>query len=137
MLVAIVLAAAVAGSAPAKPPPPIVGLWRTPDNATVRIDACGAAYCGWLVDSDEITEDPDLRDENNPSPALRSRPLKNLKILSDLALKDSAWSGVIYNPDDGRTYGGALQLSGPNLLHLRGCAIRLLCRTESWRRLGP
>ncbi len=137
MLVAIVMAAvAAAGSAPAKAPA-IVGLWRTPDDATVRIDQCGAAYCGWLVTSDDIAASPDLRDENNPAPGLRSRPLKDLKILSDLALKGSSWAGTIYDPDDGKTYGGTLAPSGADSLRLRGCAIPPFCRTEVWRRVRP
>jgi len=44
------------------------------------------------------------------------------------------WSGgELYNPDDGRTYTGEIRVKR-GTLELRGCALRIFCQTQTWRR---
>ena len=74
-------------------------------------------------------------DKNNPDPTLRSRPLTGIEIVSGLReTSPGVWTGGrLYNPDDGRTYTGTVRLRG-GLLELKGCALNIVCRDQTWRR---
>lgn len=66
---------------------------------------------------------------------MRSRPLLGVEIVRGLRQTgEGLWSGgKPYNPDDGRTYTGTVRLRAGGLA-LRGCALRLVCQTQTWRR---
>jgi uncharacterized protein (DUF2147 family) len=134
---AIILAAS---AAPAATP---FGLWYAEGGAAqVEIVPCGDRLCGrvaWLrspLDEDGCA----LRDERNPDPALRDRPIIGIEVLTGMAGDGDGrtWSGgTIYDPVSGRTYRCTLQLDGENRLHLRGyVGVPLLGRTTTWIRVG-
>jgi uncharacterized protein (DUF2147 family) len=74
-------------------------------------------------------------DGRNPDRALRSRPLVGVEIVRGLReTAPGVWSdGAVYNPDDGRTYTGTVKVRGGKL-ELRGCALNVICQTQTWRR---
>jgi len=120
-----------------------VGQWYAEGGAAVvEIAACGDALCGrvaWL--HSPLDEDGcELRDKNNPDPALRNRRVIGLQILSGLVASDQnpvSWTGgTIYDPVSGNTYRCRLELEGHDRLRLRGyVGIPLFGRTTTWTRV--
>ncbi|MEL7482375.1 MAG: DUF2147 domain-containing protein, partial [Pseudomonadota bacterium] len=53
------------------------------------------------------------------------------------AYHQSAWrGGTLRNPEDGRRYSGTITLVDGDRLELQGCAARIFCRRQTWRRLS-
>jgi uncharacterized protein (DUF2147 family) len=117
--------------------PPLTGRWRTPvDNSVVEIAACGAALCGRLLASDRLRADPGRVDEHNRDPRLRHRPLRGLLLISGLTPAVGAEArGSIYNPADGATYEARLSLKDADRLEVKGCALKVICKAQTWVRL--
>ena len=115
----------------------VLGTWHSPTkNGVIAIRRCGASICGTLENGDDMKAHPDAKDVNNKDAGQRGRPLKGLTMLSGFTWSDGAWSdGQVYNPDDGRTYGGRITPVDANTLKLRGCVFVPLCKTERWTRL--
>jgi uncharacterized protein (DUF2147 family) len=120
-----------------------VGRWYAEGGAAVvEITPCRDALCGrvvWL--HSPLDEDGcELRDKNNPDPALRNRPVVGLQILGGLVASDQrtvSWTGgTIYDPVSGNTYRCRLDLNGRDRLRLRGyVGIPLVGRTTTWTRV--
>ncbi len=130
-------AASAAGAGP-------LGLWSAEGGAAqVEIFPCAKGPYGrvaWLRSPFDENGCP-VRDEHNPTPALRDRELLGLELLSGLRPSQNApnvWTdGQIYDPTSGRTYRAALSLDGPRRLLLRGyLGIQLLGRTTASIRVG-
>jgi uncharacterized protein (DUF2147 family) len=115
----------------------VTGLWQTPGNGgQVEIARCGNSLCGKLVTSDHIKADPGRKDAKNKDEAQRGRPLKNLQMLYDFTGGPTKWTGgKVYNPEDGGTYSGTIELVSDNQLKLKGCIVAPLCKTQKWTRL--
>jgi uncharacterized protein (DUF2147 family) len=121
-----------------------VGLWYAEGGAAeVEISQCSDGLCGkvvWL--RSPIGDDGcELRDEKNPDPAARARPIVGLQVLTGLQPFEedgSQWvGGTIYDPTGGRTYSCIARLEGEDRLFLRGYfGIQLLGRTTTWVRVG-
>ena len=113
----------------------ILGYWREPSGAIIRIVPCGPALCVDLV-ALPPGRHPST-DVRNPNRGLRERPLCGLRIGAGFIERDArhADGGHIYDPRNGRTYRGSMTLDG-NLLRLRGyVGLRLFGRTETWMRV--
>jgi uncharacterized protein (DUF2147 family) len=95
-----------------------LGDWRTEANkGSVRIERCGRALCGYLL---------------NPSNAKAESVLINMKPKAA-----SQWSGNVYSRDSGETYYGTMVLEGPNALRVEACALgRFFCSGNVWTRIG-
>ncbi len=113
------------------------GLWQTPTNGgQVEISHCGNSLCGKLVNSDHIKANPAVKDERNKDESQRGRPLKNLQMLYDFTGGPTKWTGgKVYNPDDGGTYSGTIELLSDNQLKLKGCIVAPFCKTQVWNRV--
>ncbi len=128
-----VVAAVIAAS----PPVDVTGLWRTPvDNGSVvRLQRCEDGLCGYIVTSPHIQSDPGQKDLRNRDAAKRDRPLRNLMFLKVRAIAPGRWGdGWVYNPEDGGAYKGVMTLKPDGSLHLTGCIVAPLCKTQTWRR---
>ena len=115
----------------------LLGRWRTPaQNGVVAIERCVAALCAKVVDAAALRADPDQRDVRNRDPALRSHPVKGLTVLRAASGGPRVWTaGPLYDPDSGQGAAtGTLTLVAPDRLAVRGCIVRLLCRTQTWTR---
>jgi uncharacterized protein (DUF2147 family) len=114
------------------------GVWQAGDNgeSKIQIEPCGDALCGrivWMVAPKDVGGQMKV-DANNPEPALRSQPLLGLMILSDLrpsASKRNQWEGMIYNPEDGKTYAVFVRPKA-GALDVEGCLLNFLCQTKTW-----
>ena len=115
----------------------VTGLWQTQTNGgQVEISRCGNSLCGKLITSDHIKASPAQKDVKNKDEAQRGRPLKNLQMLYDFSGGPTKWTGgKVYNPDDGGTYSGTVELLSDNELKLKGCIVAPLCKTQKWTRL--
>ena len=114
----------------------IVGNWRTSTGSVVQVYACSGAICLRVLAIEKTA--PGTVDENNPDPRLRSRSLCGLQIGSGFQPKDggqSAETGQIYDPKNGKTYSASLAIDGADHLKLRGyMGVKLFGRTEEWTR---
>ena len=134
ILIAFAALGALAGPASAAD---VTGLWATPTNGGhVEISRCGASLCGKLVTSNQIRTNPALKDIRNQDAAQQGRTLKGLLLLSDFTGGPAKWSGgKVYNPDDGGTYAGTLEMVSDTQLKLKGCIVAPLCKTQVWNRV--
>jgi uncharacterized protein (DUF2147 family) len=113
-------------------------IWLTQaGDAKVQVSRCGTGICGkvvWLKDPiDKATGRPQI-DDKNPNPALKNRPMIGLQLFSNMQPSGpNAWSGVIYNADDGQSYASTVAQLDTNRLEVRGC-VGALCGSEIWTR---
>lgn len=133
----------VALTAKADDPDLLVGRWLSAKRRNqVQIYKQGDRYFGklvWIAEPNETTTNTPKVDKRNPDDRLRTRPLLNMPIMTNLVYKGGkVWSdGHIYNPEDGRTYGCELTLRDPNTLDLRGymMGMSFLGKTTTWTRV--
>jgi len=140
-LATLIVAAALSASHAYAQVPPVFGDWATQGyGSLVGLAPCArnrATICGeirWLWRASDTTGQP-RRDNRNPDPTHRARPLVGVEILQ--GFRETApnvfTGGTIYNPDDGRTYTGTIRLR-QDALYLQGCALGVFCQTQVWRR---
>jgi uncharacterized protein (DUF2147 family) len=130
-------------------PSEIVGDWLVESrDAVIRIERVDGEYQGHILWQLHDTYGPEdgpglsgkiVTDRNNPDPALRSRPLTGLRLLTGLKFDPDSnkWKGGhVYNSDNGRTYNCLVRLLGPNRLQLRGyIGISLFGGSTVWSRV--
>lgn len=46
----------------------------------------------------------------------------------------NSWKGDLFNPEDGKTYGGSVTYDSTTKLTLTGCLMGFLCQSETWTR---
>jgi uncharacterized protein (DUF2147 family) len=133
-MVAGLLVFSVAGSpAAAQKAEDALGVWLHPDNGShVEFYKCGEGVCGRIVK----VVDGQKTDDKNPDPAKRNRPIVGLVIMQGAKKSgDTAWSGNLYNREDGKTYSGTVAVKSKDRLDLSGCVALVLCKTVTWTRV--
>jgi hypothetical protein len=95
-----------------------LGDWQTEGKkGLVRIEKCGAALCGYLLDEATNTTGETV--------------LSNMK-----AKTDAQWTGDIYSRASGNTYYAKMTFKQPDTLRVEACAIgRFFCSGNDWTRL--
>ncbi|MEI6089496.1 MAG: DUF2147 domain-containing protein [bacterium] len=114
----------------------VIGLYWTPaKDGKVEIFKKDNKYFGKLILSGKSSDD---KDEHNPDPKLRDRPLNGIVFLTNFEYseKESKWiNGKVYGADNGKSYRAFMKLKNGNLL-LRGyIGISLIGRTETFERI--
>ena len=114
------------------------GVWVTEGTRSkVEIFKTGISYAAkiiWLADANNAEGLPKT-DKKNPDPALRSRPIIGLVILSDLKLENGVWKGSkIYSPERGEYVNCILQLQDRNTLKITATK-GFFSTTKYWRKL--
>ncbi len=112
----------------------VLGFWQEPTGSVIHVERCGDSICASLVQISKQT--PYKIDGQNRDPALRTRPLCNLRIGEGFHATDEnrAEGGMLYDPKSGRSYHGSMTAEG-NTLKLRGfIGISVFGRTETWTR---
>ncbi|SFH64405.1 DUF2147 domain-containing protein [Albimonas pacifica] len=134
----VVAASLVAGQAWAQPAP-IEGTWLSEDGKlAVEVAPCGEAQCGriaWMAP--KAGRDEPRLDDENPDPALRSRPLCGLRIVEGLQPDgNGGWrGGRLYYPKHGRSYSIDLSPLPDGDMRMRAyLGLPVLGRTETWSR---
>ncbi len=95
-----------------------LGDWQTEGKTgAVRIEACGKALCGYLI---------------NPS-----SQAKGESILINMKPKTEAqWRGSIFSRASGNTYNATMTLKTANLLRVEACALgHFFCSGNDWTRI--
>ena len=136
-------------AAPAAAQAMVEGNWRSGNGSEIVVAPCSQGYCGTITKpavsdadlakyGDAQTAMKSFVDENNAEASLRSRPLIGLDILR-IKGTDNPWyfEGEVYNPSDGKTYGGAVTMVGADAMVLKGCALYVFCKEEQWTRVVP
>ena len=95
-----------------------LGDWLTEGKGSVRIERCGRALCGHVL---------------NPSSSDNGE-----MVLINMKPKAAAlWSGKIYSRDSENTYYATIAMSGPDSLWVKACALgRFFCSGNLWSRTG-
>jgi len=106
-------------NAPADTP---LGDWQTEGNkGTVRIERCGEAMCGYLINL--------TTDSKGDTILINMKPKSGSK-------SDAAWSGNIYSRSSGHTYYSTMTMKGVNRLRVEACALgRFFCSGNDWTRI--
>jgi uncharacterized protein (DUF2147 family) len=130
------LAVGLLGSAAPATTPAIEGMWLTDDHAAiVAIRSCGRAVCGYV--DQVLDKDPSVpkTDVENADPALRSRPILGLPILTGFIPEGAVWTGGrAYDPKTGRSYRSTLALNEDGSLKVTGCLL-FICESRRWTRV--
>ena len=116
-----VIAAVLLGSAAPAIAGDVNGEWLNADgNAKVRFSNCGDAVCGALSW---------LKDPKGGSAKIGQQVFFDMKPSGD-----NTWKGSAFNPKNGKSYSGKMNLSG-NTLVTAGCVLGgMICESESWTR---
>ncbi len=117
----------------------VVGYWLTEEgDSQVQIfKASNGKYYGKVV---WMREKKDIKDTENPTPALRSRKIMGLQILNNFMYDndDKEWTdGKIYDPKNGSTYSSYMWFEkDKNVLKIKGYVLgmRFLGRETTWKR---
>jgi len=112
-----------------------LGDWQTEGKTgTVRIEQCGKALCGYVLNHASNVEE---NVEANPEANVKGDAvLINMKPKSDLT-SEAVWSGNIYSRASGNTYYATMTLKGTNTLRVEACALgRFFCSGNDWTRIA-
>ena len=95
-----------------------LGDWQTEGKGSVRIERCGRALCGHVLN-------PSSNDNGE-------------MVLINMKPKTAAlWSGKIYSRDSENTYYATIATDGPNSLWVKACAFgKFYCSGNLWSRIG-
>ena len=113
----------------------------------MTIAPCVEGFCGYitkivvpqrLIDqygAEIAARDANYTDEMNPDPNLRGRPIQDLQILTLRQTGERNYEGEVYNPEDGQTYAGYIEVLGPDEIKMKGCTMMVLCAEQIWVRV--
>lgn len=112
---------------------PIAGRYLTEDGSgVIAVGPCGGETCGRLVTILKPRPGAARTDVNNTDPALRTRPILGLPILTGFADAGKDWRGRIYDPRNGKTYKSIVRRNADGSLAVKGC-VSFFCQTQTWR----
>ncbi len=121
----------------------VLGTWvsKAKDSKTEILKANGKYYgtllAGWGNDLYEKDGKTLKKDVNNPNPALRSHPLLNAVILSNLTYVDGAYeNGDYYDVRSGRTFSCNMRMRGDQLEIRIYAKFQWLGMTKEWTRVA-
>ncbi|MDD9910876.1 MAG: DUF2147 domain-containing protein [Ahrensia sp.] len=89
---------------------PIEGNWITEEGETARIAKCGSSFCITIASGQFAG-----------------------KTIGRMKGSGNRYSGTVTDPRDDKTYSGSARISGASL-KLRGCALKIFCKTQNWKR---
>lgn len=136
MISGMVATAALLIAVPASAATPIAGRYLTEDGAgVIEVGRCGNSVCGKLVRILKSEPNAPKTDVNNSDPALRSRPILGMPILSAFTDAGKDWRGRIYDPRNGKTYKAIVSKNADGSLKVQGC-IAIFCQTQVWKPAG-
>ncbi|MGO4704293.1 DUF2147 domain-containing protein [Microvirga sp. 2MCAF38] len=118
-------------AASAQPADPTGTYLSESGETRVKIAKCGQVFCGTI-----ISVQGEAKDANNPDPALKTRNLVGVHMISDIKPAGEGFTGQLYNYKDGKTYTGKMNFQG-QAMKLSGCVLGgLICRTQTWSKVN-
>jgi uncharacterized protein (DUF2147 family) len=108
--------------------PTPLGDWQTEGKkGSVRIEPCGHALCGYVLNSSSNAAGETLLINMKPKTA-------SDKTTSEKAA--SIWTGNIFSRDSGNTYYATMTMKSPNALRVEACALgKFFCSGNVWTRV--
>lgn len=107
-----------------------LGDWQTEGNkGTVRIERCGQAMCGYLLNASSNAKNDIKNDVRLDS--------KGDTILINMKPKsDRVWSGNIYSRSSGHTYYATMTMKGAATLRVEACGLgHFFCSGNDWTQI--
>ncbi|PCI86456.1 MAG: hypothetical protein COB24_09845 [Hyphomicrobiales bacterium] len=110
----------------------VYGKWATQDKkGEIDIVKCGTAICGLIAKEAK----PGAVDDKNEDPKLRGQPMLGLQLFKlEITGDPKKWEGDLYNPRDGKTYKGVVNLLNDDEVKLEGCFL-FFCQGQVWSRI--
>jgi uncharacterized protein (DUF2147 family) len=114
-----------ADDAPAATP---LGDWQTEGKkGSVRIEPCGHALCGYIIDPTSNAAGETL--------LVNMKPKATSETASTQA--DTEWSGNIFSRNSGNSYYATMKMKGANSLRVEACALgKFFCSGNLWTRIA-
>jgi uncharacterized protein (DUF2147 family) len=111
-----------------------LGDWQTEGKkGSVRIEPCGHALCGYVIDPASNAAGQTLL--VNMKSKTSDKPAAD-KAAS--AQADTEWSGTIFSRNSGNSYYATMKMNGANSLRVEACALgRFFCSGNLWTRVSP
>ena len=111
-----------------------IGDWQSEGNkGSVRIERCGRALCGYVLNPASSANGETVLINIKP----KSTSEKTASEESAFEKTASEWSGNIYSLDSGAIYYVTIALKSPNSLRVEACALgRFFCTGNVWSRIG-
>jgi uncharacterized protein (DUF2147 family) len=108
--------------------PTPLGDWQTEaKKGSVRIEPCGHALCGYVLNPSSNASGETLLINMKP------------KTASDKAISEKAastWTGNIFSRNSGNTYYATMTMKSPNSLRVEACALgKFFCSGNVWTRI--
>ena len=106
----------------------VFGRWAS-SGTIIEVKAIGETLSARLIalknplyrDKDEFGPvGAEKRDDYNPDPALRSRPLLGVELLGQYEFVKGRWQGKLYLPENGRTFTSRVGVDSKGRLKIRG-----------------
>jgi uncharacterized protein (DUF2147 family) len=114
----------------------VTGDWRMEDgSAIIAFARCGDQMCASIARV--LINRPGIpkTDIRNPDPALRTRTIQGLRIISGLHPKGNRWEGGrVYDPKSGKSYKSYVELNPDGSLKVAGC-LAFICKAQRWTRV--
>ena len=110
---------------------PIEGRWVNPKGSvTVRIAACGAGFCGTVIDASAKARET-ARKGGTPN-------LIGTQVMSDFQPKgDGTYRGRAFDPKRNIRAPATIRMIGDSTLVVKGCLIRgIICKEQRWKKVG-
>jgi uncharacterized protein (DUF2147 family) len=111
----------------------VLGEWLSENkDAKINIYKQNAKLFGKII----WVQTADAKDDNNPNPELRNKPLIGLVMLSNFEAdgKDTWTGGKIYDPESGKTYSCNMKQKGKSLQLHGYVGLPMFGRTSVWTR---
>lgn len=109
------------------------GDWQNPKRSViVRATQCGEnRLCGTVVWASDSAKE-DARQNGTPN-------LIGTALLRDYRRSGSnRWSGRVFVPDNGNTYGSHIRQRSTDRITISGCVLGgLICQSQDWVRVSP
>jgi len=89
----------------------IEGNWKTESGETAAISKCGGSFC--------------IKLKTGKYSGQRIGKMKG---------SGGSYTGTVTDPADNKEYSGSASVRGSGL-KLKGCALKIFCKTQNWKRL--
>jgi len=127
----ILIAAASAIPAAALAQTPLEGRWRNAKGSVVvRVEQCGASWCGTVVQASEKAKAGARRGGTSH--------LIGTRILTDVRpIGGDTFRGRAFDPKRNVRVPATIRVKGPSTLVVKGCLIGgLICKEQRWTRIS-